>query len=140
MLTAKGYYETIFTDGGSMNKRTKDKHSINCYFCNVLADERECLPADNYNEWDGGDICPKCQKDYKFKILHDTLCTGWVDFEHDGEGGTVLYDTFEEAQAELTDFMEEFGSENEDGDGGYDESEFQIVAVHRKDWNEKAKI
>ena len=36
------------------------KHSINCYFCGNLFDERECQPADKYNDNDGGDICPLC--------------------------------------------------------------------------------
>ena len=39
-----------------------DKHSVNCYFCGELVDERDCMPADSYNDNDGGDICPKCQR------------------------------------------------------------------------------
>ena len=48
--------------------------SINCYFCGVLQDERDCWNADEYNEnivvelmayivilgFDGGSICQKC--------------------------------------------------------------------------------
>jgi hypothetical protein len=37
-----------------------DKHSVNCYFCGALVDERECTPADEYNNNDGGDICRDC--------------------------------------------------------------------------------
>jgi len=37
-----------------------DRHSVNCYFCDALVDERECSPADPYNNNDGGDICPDC--------------------------------------------------------------------------------
>jgi len=37
-----------------------DKHSVNCYFCNELVDERDCCPADLYNDDDGGEICLKC--------------------------------------------------------------------------------
>ena len=37
-----------------------EKHSVNCYFCDELVDERECTPADEYNNNDGGEICPKC--------------------------------------------------------------------------------
>ena len=51
-------------NGGEMSNWI-DKHSINCYFCGELADERECLPADDYNNGDGGDICPKCQKTHE---------------------------------------------------------------------------
>jgi hypothetical protein len=47
-----------------------DKHSVNCYFCNELVDERDCIPADNYNNFDGGDICPKCQKIHEPKYFY----------------------------------------------------------------------
>ena len=41
-----------------------EKHSVNCYFCGYLVDERECLPADEFNDNDGGEICPDCVKKY----------------------------------------------------------------------------
>jgi len=47
-----------------------DKHGVNCYFCNALVDERECMPADDWNCDDGGDICPACQKRCK-KVLRE---------------------------------------------------------------------
>jgi len=34
-----------------------EKHSVNCYFCGTLVDERECMPADEFNDNNGGDIC-----------------------------------------------------------------------------------
>lgn len=34
-----------------------DLHSINCVECGELADERDCIPAED----DEGEICPKCQ-------------------------------------------------------------------------------
>jgi len=37
-----------------------EKHSVNCYFCNELFDEREGQNADEFNNSDGGSICPKC--------------------------------------------------------------------------------
>jgi len=37
-----------------------EKHSVNCYFCGKLFDEREGTNADEFNGNDGGDICPKC--------------------------------------------------------------------------------
>ena len=37
-----------------------EKHSVNCYFCGILVDERGCNNADNYNDNDGGSICQKC--------------------------------------------------------------------------------
>lgn len=39
-----------------------DKHSVNCYFCGELVDERDCMPADEWNRNDGGSICSKCQR------------------------------------------------------------------------------
>ena len=116
-----------------MNERAMTKHSVNCYFCGQLADERECLPADDFNNGDGGTICGYCEQNFKFKIIHDTLCDGWIDFEHDEANNPILYCTREEAQAEINDFMEEFGQCDEDGDGGYDEDEFEIVAVRISD-------
>jgi len=40
-----------------------DKHSVNCYFCGKLFDEREGQNADPFNNNDGGDICPDCLKE-----------------------------------------------------------------------------
>ena len=37
-----------------------DKHSVNCYFCGKLVDERDCQYADKYNNNDGGHICQSC--------------------------------------------------------------------------------
>ena len=34
--------------------------SVNCYFCSALSYDSECIPADAYNDNDGGSICPKC--------------------------------------------------------------------------------
>ena len=39
-----------------------DKHSVNCYFCEALFDEREGDNADAWNGNDGGSICPQCIK------------------------------------------------------------------------------
>lgn len=52
-----------------------DSHSVNCYFCNDLVDERKCIPADPYNGNDGGDICPKClnRKEILANLLEDLL-------------------------------------------------------------------
>jgi len=39
-----------------------ERHSVNCYFCGVLFDERNGQNADLYNQNDGGTICPDCLK------------------------------------------------------------------------------
>ncbi len=44
-----------------IHDRWIDRHSVDCYFCGVMVDERECIPADEYNNSDGGDMCPTCQ-------------------------------------------------------------------------------
>lgn len=43
-----------------MDERTRDRHSVNCYFCGEEGDEREWQQADKYNGNDGGHICPNC--------------------------------------------------------------------------------
>ena len=37
-----------------------DSHSVNCYFCSNLFDERDGVPADKWNNNDGGTACPEC--------------------------------------------------------------------------------
>jgi hypothetical protein len=39
-----------------------DRHSVNCYICGRLVDERDCIRADEFNGGDGGDICIDCQE------------------------------------------------------------------------------
>ena len=43
-----------------------DTHSVTCYFCGKLFDEREGQPADEFNDNDGGDICPTCLTEKTF--------------------------------------------------------------------------
>ena len=43
-------------------ERWEEKHGVNCYFCGVLFDEREGQNADEFNDNDGGTICPSCLK------------------------------------------------------------------------------
>lgn len=50
-----------------MNEREIAKHSVNCYFCGKLVDERECMPADKFNNNDGGDCCTDCQNQLRAK-------------------------------------------------------------------------
>jgi len=39
-----------------------ESHSVNCYFCGKLVDERDCTPADDLNDSNGGECCPECRK------------------------------------------------------------------------------
>ena len=34
-----------------------DRHSVNCFVCGELVDERDCIPGPEGE----GDICPECQ-------------------------------------------------------------------------------
>jgi len=47
-------------DNENYEPRWLEKHSVNCYFCGILFDEREGLDADYFNNNDGGSICPEC--------------------------------------------------------------------------------
>ena len=42
-----------------------DRHSVNCYFCSKLFDERDSYPADEFNSNGGGSICPDCLKQHE---------------------------------------------------------------------------
>ncbi len=42
-----------------------DRHSVNCFNCGVLIDERICTPNPVVDE--GGDICPICIVTGKYK-------------------------------------------------------------------------
>jgi len=46
----------------------QERHGVNCYFCGILSDERECLNADEFNGNDGGSICPLCLKEKTDKV------------------------------------------------------------------------
>ncbi len=43
-------------------ERRTDRHSVNCFFCGNQADERDCTPADDLNDGDGGSCCPQCRQ------------------------------------------------------------------------------
>jgi hypothetical protein len=46
-----------------------ERHSVDCYFCGILFDERDAMPADQFNDNDGGDICPACREIKKSNIV-----------------------------------------------------------------------
>jgi hypothetical protein len=48
-------------------------HSVNCYFCGDLVDERDCTPADDFNNGDGGSICEGCYDMIAGEIVEDKL-------------------------------------------------------------------
>jgi hypothetical protein len=43
-------------------------HSVNCYFCGGLFHESDCQPADEWNNGDGGSICPECLKGRQLQV------------------------------------------------------------------------
>jgi len=48
-----------------------EKHSVNCYFCGKLFDERDGQNADSYNNNNGGSICPECLEKIKKDVDKD---------------------------------------------------------------------
>jgi|TARA_R110002020_G_scaffold367847_1_gene579753 hypothetical protein len=52
--------EDCYVDFNNVEPRWLKKHSVNCYFCGILFDEREGLNADDFNNNDGGSICQNC--------------------------------------------------------------------------------
>jgi hypothetical protein len=70
----------------------------------------------------------------KYQVEEDFLCGGWQNVESDGDGNKIYYDTAEEAQASISDFVEEWNEEvdngtNELGDH-YDVDNYRVVKVN----------
>jgi len=70
----------------------------------------------------------------KYQVEHYTWCDGWVNCESDGDGNKIYYETADEAQASINDFVEEWNEEvdngtNELGDH-YDVDEYRVVKVN----------
>ena len=70
----------------------------------------------------------------KYQVEHYTWCDDWVNCESDGDGNKIYYETAEEAQASINDFVEEWNEEvdngtNELGDH-YDVDEYRVVKVN----------
>lgn len=42
-----------------MNDEWIDRHSVNCYDCGSIVDERDCVDGDEYTK-DGGSLCQQC--------------------------------------------------------------------------------
>jgi len=53
-MSDKGIFEYFLSDSWV------DSHSVHCYFCEALIDEREAIRADKYNGDDGGMTCQSC--------------------------------------------------------------------------------
>ena len=51
----------------------------------------------------------------KYQVEEDFLCGGWQNVESDGDGNKIYYDTAEEAQASINDFVEEWNEEVDNG-------------------------
>lgn len=68
-----------------------DRHSVNCYFCGKLVDERDCLPADDFNDDDGGSICPACYQNPRYNpALIEDEDTAKDKARQDEEAGFIL--------------------------------------------------
>ena len=71
----------------------------------------------------------------KWEVQHLTLCDGWINVTHDGEGHLLQFDTEAEAVNDLQDFMHEVKDavDRGDMDEEYDASEWRVQAVEVKD-------
>ncbi len=67
--------------GSRMSKQVKDRHSVNCFICHKLVDERECALL-----WPEGEICPKCMKLPQIHECED--CGGLYDST---KGGNAMF-------------------------------------------------
>ena len=83
---------------------TKEGHSVNCYFCGNLVDERDCTPADDYNGGDGGDICPECQEGMFGYAEAETTLEEW-DFHSLPDGERVIH-AIEKGKQAIRDCLE----------------------------------
>lgn len=45
-----------------------DRHSVNCFICGKLVDERDCIPGSDGE----GSICPDCQVNYLIWSKHES--------------------------------------------------------------------
>jgi hypothetical protein len=78
-------------------------------------------------------------KQMKYEIQHSTFVDGWVNTstteDADGNEIPLVFDSREEAQAEIDDYMGEIADQIESGereaDEGYDPEEFRVREVAR---------
>ena len=57
------YTDTQDRESYVPDEGAEDEHSVNCYFCGRLFDERDGVDADTMNGGDGGTACPECAKE-----------------------------------------------------------------------------
>lgn len=74
----------------------------------------------------------------KYEVQQYTLCEGWVNtwgVEEDGVFVPEVFDSKEEAQAEINAFLQEIVEEIEQGerdpDNGYNADDFRVAEVQR---------
>jgi hypothetical protein len=73
----------------------------------------------------------------KYEVQHYTLCNGWINCWHtvdeNGNETKQVFDTEEDAQAELEEFLADIAKEIFHGeraaDAGYASEEFRIVPI-----------
>lgn len=72
----------------------------------------------------------------KYQVEHYTLFDGWVNCESDGDGKKIYYDTSEEAQNSINEFVKEWNEEVDSGcnelGSHYDLDEYRVVKVEIK--------
>ena len=82
----------------------EERHSVNCYFCGNLVDERDCLPADDYNGGDGGSICAECQEGMFGYAEAEGILSTWC--YNDLPDGEEVINAIHKARQALRDCLE----------------------------------
>jgi hypothetical protein len=65
----------------------------------------------------------------KFEVLTDTFCDGWVNCWSDDDEDPCLFDTLEEAEAELRDMFNTIASDGREPEDDYSPDEYMIRNV-----------
>ena len=65
----------------------------------------------------------------KFEVLTDTFCDGWVNCWSDDDEDPCLFDTLEEAEAELRDMFDTIASDGRAEEDDYSPEEYMIRNV-----------
>ena len=76
----------------------------------------------------------------KYQVEEYFLCGGWENVETDGDGNKVYYETEQEAQDNINQFVKEWNDEvdngnNEHGDH-YNVDNFRVVKIEVKSWHQ----
>jgi hypothetical protein len=72
----------------------------------------------------------------KWEIQEFTVFEGWVNTWTDGDDKSVVFDTKEDAETALTDYLDDINQAVKDGDmvGGYNRDGFRVVPIEEPEY------